>query len=118
MEAVELTEEGIPGVQLTKDPTECSALELIRWLKCHGVKRTGRKQGLIDRVRGCIAMKKAVNPKIDHGKWYELRVTRLGNNLTTSRPHQSIPNQGWKVFPSFNIPQMFNYGHIYYGHMI
>ena len=68
---------------------------------------------MIDRVRGCLAIKKAVDPKIDRGQWYELKRTHLENNLTTSRPDLSIPNQGWKVSPPFNIPQMFNYGHIY-----
>ena len=25
-----------------------------------------------------------------------------------------IPQNGWQVFPSQNIPSMFNYGHVYY----
>ena len=26
----------------------------------------------------------------------------------------SVPQNGWEVFPSKNIPPMFNYGHVYF----
>ena len=26
----------------------------------------------------------------------------------------SIPSNGWRVFPSQNIPSLFNYGHVHY----
>eukprot|EP00794_Sanderia_malayensis_P010597 gene10597-11718_t len=114
MEEVALTEEDVPGASLSNDPSGCSVLVLKRWLECHGEKRTGKKQDLIDRVRGCISINKAVDPKVDDGKWYELKRERLENNLTSVKLDKSIiPNKGWKVFPSCNIPRMFNYGHIY-----
>ena len=52
MERVVSSEEYVPGAVLMKDPSEYSVLELKRWLECHGVKVIGKKQELIDRVRG------------------------------------------------------------------
>ena len=68
MKIVVPTEEDVPGAVLMKDPSECSVLELKRWLKCHGVKMIGKKQELIDMVRGCLAINISIGPKIDEGK--------------------------------------------------
>ena len=109
-----------------KNPYECSVMVLKRWLRCHGTRKTGTrktgrrktgtrktgtKQQLIDRVKRCLATNTGVNPTIDNGKWYELK-KNLEKNLSTQKPDQFTPTQGWKVFPSFNIPSIFNYGHI------
>ena len=73
MKKVPLTAEDAPGAVLMKYPSECPVLELRRWIECHEVKRTGKKQELIARVRECLAINKSVGPKIDSGKWYNLK---------------------------------------------
>ena len=52
MKKVVPTEEDVPGAVLMKDPSESTVLELKRWLECHRVKVIGKKEELIDRVRG------------------------------------------------------------------
>ena len=63
MEKVVLTEEDVPGAVLMNDPSKCSFLEFERSLECHGMKRTGKKRELIDRVRGCLTINNSVGPK-------------------------------------------------------
>ena len=58
MKKVVLTEQDAPAAVLMKDPPECSVLESRRWLECHGMKRTGKKQDLIAKVRGCLPINK------------------------------------------------------------
>ena len=53
-----------------------------------------------------------VDPNVDGGKWYELK--RSGSCISQPDIIQDIPNSGWRLFPSKNIPTMFNYGHVYY----
>ena len=55
---------------------------LKRWLECHGQKTTGNLSALVERVRGCIALKLKVDPKVDGGKWYELK--KKGDSLNTA----------------------------------
>ena len=64
-----LSEEDVPGAHFSRDPAEYSVLELKRWLECHGEKKSGRKQELIERIRSCILLKKGIDPKVDYGKW-------------------------------------------------
>ena len=47
MEDIVLNEEDVPGAHFTKDPEEYSVVNLKRWLECHGLKQTGKKQYLI-----------------------------------------------------------------------
>ena len=67
---VVLNEEDVPGVKLTKDPSACTIEELKRWLECHGSKKGGKMNELIERMRLSIGIIK-VDPKIDGGEWYE-----------------------------------------------
>ncbi len=109
-----ISEEDVPGASLSNDPSGCLVVVLERWLECHREKRTGKNQDLIDRVRGCISINKAADPKVDNEKWYELKRECLENNLTSVKLDKSlIPKKGWKVFSSCKIPHMLNYGHIY-----
>ena len=62
------------------DPEKYSVIELKRWLECHGVKRTGNKQRLIDNVRSAIQADTKVNPKVDCGKWYEKKKEEMKQN--------------------------------------
>ena len=109
MEEVVLSERDVPGAHVNKDPAEYSVLKLKRWLECHGEKKGGRKQELIDRIRSCIALKKGV----DLGKWYNQKREERGLNLSTQPRNIDIPVEGWGNFPTTDIPGMFNYGHVY-----
>ena len=53
-----------------------------------------------------------VDPKIDDGKWCELKKTGCFGKPADA--DSLIPQNGWQVFPSRNIPSMFNYGLVYY----
>ena len=39
-----------------KEPSECSVEELERRLECHGQKKCGKKQELIERVNGLLKL--------------------------------------------------------------
>ena len=111
---VVLTEDAVPGAKLRNPPNECSVEQLKRWLECHGLKKSGRKGELIERVTLSIGKIK-VDPKVDGGKWYEIK--RDGLSVFSNyvfEPETLSPVGGWRVFPSCDIPGMFNYGHIYY----
>ena len=56
MDIVLLADEGVPNAWLMKNTSECSEMMLERWLECHGAKKTGPKQQLIYRVKGCLAI--------------------------------------------------------------
>ena len=57
-----LHEEDVPGAKLSKDPSACNMEELKRWLQCHGLKKSSKKEILIERVRQGIGKIK-VDPK-------------------------------------------------------
>ena len=103
---VVLVEEDVPGEKLAKNPEECSVIELKRWLECHGLKKGGRKSELVERVsqsRGLIK----VDPKVDGGKWYELKLR--GTIPCTSKEFSEplTPIGGWRNFPGSTVPSMF-----------
>jgi len=53
---------------------------------------------------------------IDHGKWFAAKVQENSVVKTNSGSIsiQCIPSTGWRVFPSQNIPSLFNYRHVHY----
>ena len=88
---VVLVEDDVPGAKLVKKPEECSVEILKRWLECHGLKKSGKKSELINRVNQSISLIK-VDPKVDGGKWYDIKSKGEGlpvkNNNTRSRMEQ------------------------------
>ena len=58
---------------MLKEPEKCVVEELKRWLECHGVKKSGKKAELINRVRDGLKLNLPVDPKIDGGKLYNLK---------------------------------------------
>ena len=113
-----LAEEDVPGAKLAKKPEMCSVVVLKRWLECHGLRKSGNKCDLIERVNQSIGLIK-VDPKVDGGKWYDLKkkgeVGQCSSNAITCSSSPILkPVGGWKNFQTYNIPSMFNYGHIYY----
>ena len=106
-----LEEEDIPGAKLSKSTRECSVLELKRWLECHGGNKSGKKDELIVRVEGCMAMiKKSVDPKVDGGKWYDIKCSGSSQGNGEKFANENLV---WNNFPTINIPAVFNEGHIY-----
>ena len=104
-----LNEEEVSVAKLKKIQKDCSVIELKRWLQCHGLQKKGNKTELVERVNLSMGNIK-VDPKVDSGKWYELK--RSGSCISQPDIIQDIPNSGWSLFPSKNIPTMFNYGHV------
>ena len=105
---------------MKQPPSKCTIPELKRWLECHNEKKKGLKDELVERVECCILLKKKVDPKVDGGKWYQLKAA-----VTVSTPTEqaqtsaqaSVPplrQDVWKKWPSRNLPRMFNYGHVYH----
>ena len=111
---VVLTEDDVPGANLLNPPNECPVEQLKRCLEYHGLKKSGRKGELIERVTLSNGKIK-VDPKVDGGKWYNIK--RDGLSVFSNdvfEPETLSPVSGWHVFPSCDIPGMFNYSHIYY----
>ena len=51
----------------------------------------------------------------DGGLWYEKKAAESkGSCPISSVPVSMIPTTGWKQFPAYDIPAMFNDGHVYH----
>ena len=115
-----LTEEdGVPGSKFEREPEEYTVDQLKRWLKCRGLKLSGKREDLVQRVRDCVRSGNyhTLDPAIDHGKWFAAKVLQENSDVKTNSGSISIPcipSTGWRVFPSQNIPSLFNYGHVHY----
>ena len=151
-----LEEADVPGATLKKYPEKCIVEELKRWLECHSLKKSGKKDELVSRVKDAMKMNLPVNPNVDGGKWYKIKARKTEDNAvpstlsidieplaspaypstsainssfsfgavpstsdavqSTSSSDAIFPFQsdGWRLFPSRNIPKNFNYGHVYF----
>ena len=105
-----LTEDdGIPGSKFEKEPEEYTVEQLKRWLKCRGLKQSGKRGELLNRVRDCIARGSHRNfePSIDDGKWYAAKALqeqqaqdKKGKSNLVSLP--VIPSAGWRKYICLN----------------
>ena len=115
-----LKEDDVPGAKLGKTPEKCMVEELKRWLECHGLKKSGKKNELIQRVNDALKLDLPVDVKIDGGKWYDLKHNQtistdaLTPSVTSTSTLYNIPTDGWNVYPSKPLPANFNYGHVYF----
>ena len=91
-----MNEKDVPSASLAKYPAYGSLLELKHWLECHGEKKSGRMQELIDRLRRCVAIGKTVDPKVDAGKWNELKKMRCRGETSSSQQLEKIPSGSWR----------------------
>uniref|UniRef100_A0A8W8MG68 SAP domain-containing protein n=1 Tax=Magallana gigas TaxID=29159 RepID=A0A8W8MG68_MAGGI len=106
-----LTEEDVPGAKFIHPSIEeHTNLQLKRWLKCRGLTTSGKRKDLIERCENAVKACAEIDPKIDEGKWYEIKKepTKPSNQV----PY--IPISGWHSFPSKALPKHFNYGNIYH----
>ena len=46
--------DGVPGSKFEQDPENYTNTQLKRWLKCRGLKLSGKRADLIARVRDCL----------------------------------------------------------------
>ena len=53
---IKLAPEDVPGAILSAEPEDCTVLALQRWLECRGMKKSGNKPELLDRVKLCMRM--------------------------------------------------------------
>lgn len=87
-------------------------------VKCRGLRLSGKRDELVKRVTECInAGNTTLDPSIDGGKWFAAKAIKESCEVQQSCQVVSfpdIPSTGWRVFPSHNIPDLFNYGHIHY----
>ena len=127
-----LTEcDAVPGSYFEHDPSNYTAEQLKRWLKCRGLKQTGKRQVLVQRVSDCIKSgnHRSLDVSIDGGKWLAAKI--MGTNAspqstvpkTDSKNKQGIATGNtpvlpvpadWNKFQSKDIPPYFKYGHIYH----
>ena len=108
-----LTENDAPGAKLTKDLTECNLDELKRWVECRGQKKGGRKAKLIARVEGLLKLNLPIDSKIDDSLCYKQKQQK-NSHIMQRFNDISIPGDGWRDFPSRNLPQNFDYGNVYH----
>ena len=95
--------------------------QLKRWLKCRGLKLSGKCDELVELLSDCILTSgdhHQLDPSIDNGKWFASKALKESSELQengnlTSPPF--VPSTDWRAFPSNNIPSLFNYdGHVHY----
>lgn len=112
-------DDGVPGSKFEREPEHYTVEQLKRWLKCRGLKQSGKREELLKRVNDCIKSGDFQNlqPSIDDGKWFATKTIKetcelKGISAVASLP--IIPTTGWRAFPSHDIPSLFNYGHIHF----
>ena len=114
---VTLTEDDVPGAKLIKPARECTMIMLKQWLACRGLKVSGRRDELVERVKNALDLSSPIVHGIDQGKWYDAKQNQATGNQnlnTASTSSSDISGLEWTVFPSINIPEMFNEGNVYH----
>ena len=112
-------EDDVPGSKFEREPEEYTVCQLKRWLKCRGLKLSGKRDELLKRVSDCIKSGNhhTLDPSIDDGKWFSAKVLKENAKLQANCSLSLlsfVPSTGWRAFPSQNIPSLFNYGHVHY----
>lgn len=94
-----LTNSDVPGAKLVKDPRSCNMDVLKRWLECHVLKKTGKKEELVKRFEDALKINLAVDPKVDGRKWYDLKASTSNSGESNVRTEsRDIPVHGWNNF--------------------
>ena len=87
-----LTEEDdVPGSKFEREPEEYTVGQLKRWLKCRGLKLSGKRDELLKRV------------SINDGKWFSAKVPKENAKLQANCSLSSlpfVPSTGWRAFPT------------------
>ena len=119
-----LTEnDGVPGSKFDREPEHYPVEQLKRWLKCRGMKLSGKRDELVTRVSDYIKKGShcVLDVSIDQGKWFAAKVIKENQEVIVDKFIKSklsfvptVPVSGWRTFQSQDIPVLFNYSHIYY----
>ena len=119
-----LTEnDGVPGSKFDREPEHYTVEQLKRWLKCRGMKLSGKRDELVTRVSDCIkkGSHRVLDVSIDQGKWFAAKVIKENQEVIVDKSIKSklsfvptVPVSGWRTFQSQDIPVLFNYCHICY----
>ena len=118
-----LTEDdGVSGSKIEQDPQHYADDQLKRWLKCRGLKQSGKREEIVQRVASCLQgpNRRVLDASIDGGKWFAAKVLKENEELKGRETFNEqvavpiVPEKGWRSFPSQDIPSLFNYGHIYH----
>jgi len=115
--------DGVPGCKFEGEPANYTVeqLPVKRWLKCRGIKQTGKREDLLAPVKDCLKSGNShiLDSCIDNGKWLEAKVLRernaeslTSNTKTVNDFLVTVSLTGWKAFPSQNLPFLFDYGQL------
>ena len=74
----------------------------------------------MQRVSDCLKgpNHRILDVSIDGGKWFAIKVLKENEELSKKENVKeecvvpAVPASGWRSFPSYDIPVLFNYGHI------
>ena len=116
-------DDGVPGSKFDREPEHYTVEQLKRWLKCRGMKLSGKRDELVTRVSDSIkkGSHRVSDVSNDQGKWFADKVIKENQEVIVDKSIKSklsfvptVPVSGWRTFQSQDIPVLFNYGHIYY----
>ena len=117
-----LTEDdGVPGSKVEQDPQQYTVDQLKRWLKCRGLKQSGKIEEIVQCVASCLQGQNhcVLDVSTDGGKWFAANVLKENEELKGRETFNEkvgvpiVPEKGWRSFPSQDIPSLFNNEHIY-----
>ena len=114
-----LTEDDVPGSKFEREPEEYTVGQLKQWLKCRGLKLSGKRDEQLKCVSDCIKCGNhhTLDLSIDDGKRFSAKVLKENGKLQVNCSLSSlpfVPSTGRRAFPLQNIPSLFNYGHVHY----
>lgn len=80
-----LTEDdSVPGSKFQQEPDSYTVEQLKRWLKCRGLKQSGKRNELLQHVADCMKGDHHIlDPSIDDGKWFPAKAMKENSELQT-----------------------------------
>ena len=95
-------EDGVPGSIFEREQEEYTAEQLKRWLKCRGLKLSGKRDELVKRVRDCVnsVNHHTLDLSIDNRKWFASKILKERSGVQGKCSVSSVPfilSSGWRV---------------------
>ena len=86
-------EDGDPGSILEREPEEYTVEQLKRWLKCRGLKLSGKRDELVKRVRDCenSGNNHTLDPSIDNEKWLASNIQKERSDVQGKCSVSAVP---------------------------
>ena len=81
---VHTEDDGVPGSKIEQDPENYTVEQLKRWLKCRGLKQSGKRGEIVQRVSDCLKgpNHRILDVSIDGGKWFAVKVLKENEELS------------------------------------